>query len=379
MTGTAPTSKTLMSEVSSDGVLTLSLEDVPVRPPNDDQIVVRVEAAPMNPSDLWLLLGPADLTTLRQGGTAADPTISADIPRGQLEQVRSRWNRRLPVGVEGAGTVVDAGHGARHLIGRRVSFAGGGTFTELRTVKARDCVVLPPDFSAEEGAALYVNPMTALAMIETCRLEGHTALIHTAAASNLGQILHRVCAAEKVGLVNIVRTQSQASLLHGLGAAHVVNSTSGSFHADLNDAVAATDATLAFDAVGGGDLADSLLSAMESAALRKQGPYSPYGSQRLKQVYVYGSLDRSPTTIDRTYGMAWAIGGFLLPWFLDRIGPQETARLRQRVVSEARSTFATRYAATVSLAQALKPDVVLGYARRATGGKYLVDPSRGHG
>ena len=365
----------LRSTITSSGDLRLSLEPVPIRDPGPGEVLVRVEAAPLNPSDLALLLGPADLSTL----TVADgppPTTTATVPPERLGAMRPRIDQSMPVGNEAAGTVVRAGKGAEALLGRKVGMLGGAMYTRYRTLAARDCSALPDGASAADGASMFVNPLTALAMVETMRREGHVALVHTAAASNLGQMLNRVCLADGVPLVNIVRSAEQAAILHALGAEHVVDSTTGAFRAELTDAVAATGATLAFDAIGGGKLANRILHAMEAAVNRSAATYSRYGSSTHKQVYIYGGLDTGPTEIDRGFGMAWGVGGFLLTPFLQMIGPEGVQALRDRVARELTTTFASRYSATIGLADGIEPDTIRAYARKATGEKFLLDPSR---
>ena len=371
---TVPTSgRQLHSRVTSEGKLELRLQDVAVPPPGDGEIVVRIEATPINPSDLGLLLGPADPATFR---VEADATI-ADIPPARLASMAARMDQPLSVGNEGAGTVVAAGPGAEEMLGRTVSLIGGAMYGDYRTVRARDAVAVPDGATAADGASVFVNPLTALGMIETMRMEGHGALVHTAAASNLGQMLNRICLADGVPLVNIVRSAAQAAILHDIGARHVVDSSTDDFGARLTDALADTGATIAFDAVGGGELAGRILVAMEEAVNRKGDGYSRYGSATHKQVYIYGRLDMRPTTIGAGVGMAWGVGGWLLTPFLARIGHEGVARLRTRVSAELKTTFASHYAATISLADALKPDVIAAYAKRATGEKYLIDPSLG--
>ncbi|TPG12141.1 zinc-binding dehydrogenase [Sphingomonas oligophenolica] len=370
---TIPTSgHQLQSRVSSAGKLELWIEDVPVAAPGDGEIVVRMEATPINPSDLGLLLGPADPASFRvEGGKTV-----ADIPPARLASMAARMDQALPVGNEGAGTVVAAGAGAEDMVGKTVSLVGGAMYAEYRTVRAKDAVPVPAGATAADGASVFVNPLTALGMTETMKLEGHTALVHTAAASNLGQMLNKICVADGIALVNIVRSDAQAAILRALGATHIVDSSKYDFEATLVDALADTGATLAFDAIGGGDLAGRILVAMEAAANRKADGYSRYGSTTHKQVYIYGRLDMRPTTIGAGVGMAWGVGGWLLTPFLGRIGGEGMMRLRQRVSDELKTTFASHYTATISLADALKPDVIAAYAKRATGEKYLIDPSR---
>ena len=365
----------LRSTISSAGALTLSLEPVTITPPGPEEIIVRVEAAPINPSDLGLLLGPADMTTLRAGGTADRPTLSAAIAEARMPAMKARLDQSLAVGNEGAGTVVQAGANVEHLLGRKVGMIGGAMYAEYRKLPAMGVIPLPEGASAADGASMFVNPLTALAMVETMRREGHKALVHTAAASNLGQMLNRICIADGVSLVNIVRNEAQAAILREIGAKYIIDSSAPGFREALTDAAAETGATLAFDAVGGGKLANTILHAMEAAANRSAAEYSRYGSSTWKQVYIYGMLDTGPTELDRGYGLAWGVSGFLLTPFLMKIGMEDAMKLRARVAAELTTTFASHYTAAISLRDALKPEVVQAYAKKATGEKYLIDPS----
>ena len=366
----------LRSRVTLEGELVLSIEERAVGEPGPDELIVRIEAAPINPSDLALLLGPADLTTGRTGGTAERPTYTAAIPSARMPSLADRSGKALAVGIEGAGTVVAAGANVAELVGRTVAMLGGGMYAQFRKLRASDCVPLPDGVAAAKGASLFVNPLTALAMTETMRREGHKALVHTAAASNLGQMLNRVCRADGIPLVNVVRSEAQAAILRDLGAQLIVDSTSQEFRAELEEAIAQTSATLAFDAVGGGKLASTILHAMEGAVNRQDDGYSRYGSSIWKQVYIYGSLDTGPTVIDRGFGLSWGVGGFLLGPFLEKVGEESVAKLKQRVVAELETTFASHYTDVLSLADALTPETIERYAQRATGRKYLIDPSR---
>jgi NADPH:quinone reductase len=327
------TGRELQSLVTTAGTLQLSLVDVPVPEPGDGEAVIRVDAAPINPSDLWLLLAGADLTTAEIREPAGDPVLTATIPAPTMRALAGRVGTPSPVGNEGAGTVIAAGSSApaQALLGRTVAVAAGAMFSQYRTVAAAQCLVLPEGTPAEVGASAFVNPLTALGMIETMRREGHQGLVHTAAASNLGQMLTKLCLEEDVPLVNIVRKPEQEEILRGLGAVHVLNSTSPSFLPDLTDALGQTSATLAFDAIGGGKLASQILTGMEAAAAATSGGYSRYGSSTHKQVYIYGGLDPSPTVLSRNFGMAWGAGGWLLTPFLQSIGPETFARLRDRL------------------------------------------------
>lgn len=366
----------LRSKVTSGGELQLSLEDVTIPAPGPDEVIVQVQAAPINPSDLGLLLGPADLSGMESGGTADRPTLRAPIPPQRMAMMKPRLDESMPVGNEGAGLVVRAGENAQGLLGRTVGMAGGAMYTQYRKLGAREVMPLPEGATAADGASMFVNPLTALAMVETLRREGHKALVHTAAASNLGQMLNRICLADGVPLVNIVRNPEQAAILRAIGARIVVDSSSDDFRAELTDAVAETGATLAFDAIGGGRMANTILHAMEAAANRTATAYSRYGSSTWKQVYIYGMLDTGPTELDRGYGLAWGVSGFLVSPFLAKIGWEDAMKLRERVTRELTTTFASHYSATISLAEALRPEIVRAYAKKATGEKYLIDPSR---
>lgn len=368
----------LRSLITSGGDLEVSLTRVPVPAPGPEEVVVRIEAAPINPSDLGLLLGPADLATAESGGDAENPVIRAKIPPTALSTLAGRLDTPMPVGNEGAGVVSAAGEsaGAQALLGRTVAFWGGGSYAQYRTLKAADCLLLPEGTSPAQGASCFVNPLTALGMVEAMRREGHTALVHTAAASNLGQMLNRLCLADGIGLVNIVRSPGQVEILKQVGAVHVCDSTAPSFRDDLRQALAQTGATLAFDAVGGGRLADEILSAMEAVANMSATGFSRYGSSTHKQVYIYGALDVGRTELRRTYGLAWGVGGWLISQFLQKIGPVETERLRRRIVAEITTIFASHFAQVVSLPEALQLDNLAAYSQRSTGGKYLINPNK---
>jgi NADPH2:quinone reductase len=369
----------LRTLVKADGTLELSLVRVPTPRPGPDEAVVRIDAAPINPSDLGLLFGNADMSTARASGTRASPVITASIPEKLMKAMAGRLDQSMPAGNEGAGVVVNAGSSpaAQALVGKVVAVLGGAMYSQFRCVKVDQCLPLPPGTTAAQGASSFVNPLTALGMLETMRLEGHTALVHTAAASNLGQMLNRLCLHDGVALVNIVRKQEQVDTLKSQGAVHVCNSTSPSFTQDLTEALAATGATLAFDAIGGGKLAGQILTCMEVAINKTAKAYSRYGSTTHKQVYIYGGLDTRPTELNRGFGMAWAIGGWLVFPFLQKLGNARAQKLKARVASELKTTFASAYSGEVSLAEALQLDAIASYAKRATGEKYLVLPNKG--
>jgi NADPH:quinone reductase-like Zn-dependent oxidoreductase len=366
----------LRSLVRADQTLELFLDVVPVSEPGPDEVVIRVEAAPLNPSDLGLLFGGADLAAAVASGSPERPVVTAPIPDAAMRGLAGRVGTPMPAGNEGAGTVVAAGESpaAQALLGKLVAAAGGGMFAQYRSVNVALCLELPAGATAVEGASSFVNPMTALGMVETMRMEDHSALVHTAAASNLGQMLNRLCIERQVPLVNIVRKPDQEATLRAAGAVHVCNSASADFMARLIDALTATGATLAFDAIGGGRLASQILTGMEAAASAAAAGYSRYGSAVHKQVYIYGSLDRGPTELLRSYGMAWGIGGWLLTPFLQKVGPALAAQLRDQVAAGLTTTFASSYSAQVSLPGALSLEAISGYGRQATGSKYVIIP-----
>jgi NADPH2:quinone reductase len=368
------TGRELRSTIDQGGTLTLSLAQVETPDPGDDEIVVRIEATPINPSDLGMLLGPADLATLekREGG------LTFAVPQARLAAVQGRLGQAMPVGNEGAGTVVAAGKDAKALEGRRVGMIGGAMYADYRRIKAREVIPLPEGASAADGASMFVNPLTALGFVETARMEGHKAIVHTAAASNLGQMLQKICLADGIPLINIVRSQEQADLLRGIGAIHVLNSKDADFAEQLTDAIEETGATIAFDATGGGTLGSDIVQAMERAANRKMTEYSRYGSDVFKQLYIYGALDLSPTTLNRlAFGFQWSVSGWLLFPFIRKAGMEVAGRMRQRVIDELTTTFASNYTRVIGLAEALEPGVLRAYERKATGEKFLIDPSRG--
>lgn len=366
----------LRSLVTEEGKLELFLVDVDIPEPGPDEVLVRVEAAPINPSDLALLFGFADMTTARAGGTPDRPTITADIPERLRGMVAARVGQSLPVGNEAGGVVIAAGSSdaAQALMGKTVGIIGGEMYGQYRCVNVFMCLALDENTSSVEAASCFVNPLTSLAMVETMRMENHTALVHTAAASNLGQMLNRICIAEGIDLVNIVRKPEQEEILRGIGAKYIINSENDDFLTTLTDALAETGATLAFDAIGGGRLASDILSCMEAAAARSMGEYNRYGTDVYKQLYIYGALDRSPTTLTRNYGFSWGIGGFLLTPFMQKVGNKKVSELRARVAAEIKTTFASHYTAEVSLAGALSLDAIADYGKQATGKKYLVKP-----
>lgn len=366
----------LRSEVTGGGELKLYLAPVTVGPPGEGEVVVRVEASPINPSDLGLLLGAADPAQLVAGSNEHGPTLTGPIPAERLGAMKARLDQSLPVGNEGAGTVVAAGPGAEALLGKTVGMLGGAMYTQYRQLKARDCVPLPDNATAADGASMFVNPLTALAFTEVMKRDGYTGIVHTAAASNLGQMLNRICLADRIPLVNIVRKPEQAQLLRDQGAAHVVDQSADDYRARLEDALAETGATLAFDAVGGGKNVNDILMAMEAAANRNAQEYSRYGSSTFKQAYIYGALDMGPTILGRGLGFAWSVSGFLLTPFLTSAGMDKVIAMRTRVAREIKTTFASTYTGTLSLGEALEPANVATYNRKATGEKYLIDPSR---
>jgi NADPH:quinone reductase len=368
----------LRTLIKRSGELEMSLHEIPTPALADDEVLIRVEGSPINPSDIGLLFGAADMSTAKQSGTASHPIITASVPEAYMKAMAGRADESMPAGNEGAGTVIAAGASAaaQALMGKMVAAFGGAMYTQFRAVKVAQVLPLTAGTTAAEGASCFVNPLTSLGMVETMKLEGHKALIHTAAASNLGQMLNKICMKDGVQLINIVRGEAQEKVLKDLGAQYVCNSSAPSFLEDLTEAIGKTGATLAFDAIGGGKLAGQILGCMEAAINRKAKVYSRYGSDTHKQVYLYGSLDTSPTQFTRSFGMSWGMGGWLLWPFLNRVGPAAAQKLRERVVAELKTTFASHYTREVSLAEALTLKEIGVYGKRATGEKYLINPSK---
>lgn len=380
MTSSLPThGLQLRSTITSKGTLELTLVDEPVKPPADDEVLVRIDASPINPSDIGLLFGSADMSTATGSGHAARPVLSATVPPKTMPGMAARLDASMPAGNEGAGLVIAAGPApaAQALLGKTVAMIGGAMYAQYRTLKAAACLTLPDGATATDGASSFVNPLTSLGMVETMRREGHTALVHTAAASNLGQMLNKICLKDGIALVNIVRKPEQRAVLEAIGATHICDQSSPTFKNDLTDALVATGATLAFDAIGGGKLAGQILGCMEAAINRSAKVYNRYGSTTHKQVYLYGGLDTSPTEFTRSFGMAWGMGGWLLFPFLAKAGPAVEAALKARVAAELTTTFASHYSREITLAEMLQPDVAQAYNARATGAKFLLVPNRG--
>ena len=371
-----PTGLQLQSTVRADGTLQISLQEVETPDLGPEEVLIRVEAAPINPSDLGLLLSAADLSQGKTTGSADGPVFTAPLPESALAGLAARVDKPMPVGNEGAGVVIEAGESdaAQAIKGKTVAVIGGAMYAQYRVSKVQPLLILPEGVTAAQGASWFVNPLTALSFLETMRRENHSALVHTAAASNLGQMLVKLCLADGVPLVTIVRRQEQADLLKSLGAENVVDSSEPDFLDKLTDALAETGATLAFDAIGGGSLGNDILTAMERASSRNAVEYNRYGSTTHKQLYFYGSLDTSPSIMLRNYGMYWGAGGWLLTPLLKSVGRERQNELRQRVANEITTTFASHYTHEISLAEALQLETVRSYQRKATGQKYLIVP-----
>ena len=364
------TSNEIRSEITSDGNLKISLEQVAKPEPKEGEVLIKIEASPINPSDLGLLLGPADVSSLQ----IIEGVAQMKVPEALMRSVEARIGQSLPVGNEGAGIVESAGKGAEHLIGKVVGVAGGAMYSEYRCLPAQSCLIMNEGTTSEQSASCFVNPLTALGMVETMKMENHTALIHTAAASNLGQMLIKICKAEDVPLVNVVRRNEHVDMLKDLGAEHVCNSSEDDFMNQLVESIVQTGATLGFDATGGGKLASQLLTSMEIAANKTATEYSRYGSDKFKQVYIYGGLDRSPTTLTRSFGFSWGLGGWLLTPFIGKIGTEKFQELRKRVADEIDTTFASSYTKEISLEEVLLEENINKYAMQATGEKFLIKP-----
>lgn len=367
----------LRSLVKPSGELELSLRREAIPTPGDDEVVIRVQAAPINPSDLGLLFGPADLTTVRESGTSGESVLTARIPEAAMADLAGRVGEALPVGNEGAGVVISAGRSpeAQALLGKTVATLSGGMYAQYRCTKAAQCLALPESVSAVDGASCFVNPMTALCFLDVIKRDGHKALVHTAAASNLGQILLRVCQKDGVNLINVVRSQAQGDLLRSMGATYVFNTQSPTFAEDITRCLAETDATAVFDAISGGTLGSEILGCIEAAQASKLTSYTRYGSTTYKHLYIYGNLDTGPIVLERKkLGTSFGLSVFLLTNYLQMIGGEATARLQQRVLAELKTTFASHYSREISLTEVLRPDHVIAYTRRSTGEKYLIRP-----
>ena len=366
----------LVSTISDDNKLTLSLQNIEMPQPSADEVVVRIEAAPLNPSDFGVMFSAADMSTAVQSGTEQNPIVTADVPAKFMPALKTRVNKDTPVGNEGAGTVVAAGSSpaAQALMGKMVAVIGGGTYRQYHCVNVKSCLELKEGTTAKEGASSFVNPLTALAMVETMRAEGHKAIIHAAAASSLGQMLNRICMADGIDLINIVRKEEQEKLLRDMGAKYVVNSSSDTFIADLTAAIVETGATISFDPIGGGQLSSDILNCMEAAITADVEEYNVYGSSTFKQAYIYGALNRGPITLNRNFGFAWGVNGFLLFNALAKLGTETVMSMRERVAEEITTTFASSYTHEVTLQEALQLQSIAAYGKQATGEKYLITP-----
>jgi NADPH2:quinone reductase len=373
-------SKEIRSNVTSEGNIEISIASVKKPIPAENEVLIKVEASPINPSDLGLLISfAADLDSLNVSGSGDETVAKMRVHPGLMKAMTPRLDQSMKVGNEGGGVIEDAGTGAEDLIGKTVGVAGGAMYSQYRCVPASSCLVMDDSTTSVEAASSFVNPLTVLGFIETMKIENHTAILHTAAASNLGQMLVKVCKDDSVPLVNIVRKSEQVDLLKNLGAEHVCNTSEPDFMDSLVNALVATGATLGFDATGGGNegkLAGQILSAMEIAANKTAKEYSRYGSDTFKQVYIYGGLDQSPTILNRSFGMQWALGGWLLTPMIGKIGMERFQQMRERVAKEIKTTFASHYTQEVSFEEMLQPETIKAYAKQATGEKYLVTPHK---
>ncbi|MEE2667967.1 MAG: zinc-binding dehydrogenase [Pseudomonadota bacterium] len=370
-------SKQIRSEVTKEGKLLISIKNTEIPVPKEDEVLIKIEATPINPSDLGLLIGPADVSSMTVSGEGEDSEVNMDIPENFLRVVTDRIGQSLPVGNEGGGIVVAAGgKDTEELVGKTVGVAGGSMYSQYRCVKASSCFVMNEGTTPAESASCFVNPLTSLAMVETMRMENHSALVHTAAGSNLGQMLIKICLSEEVPLVNIIRKEEHVNKLADIGAKYVCNSSKDTFLEDLINAIIETKATIAFDATGGGKLSGQILTAMEVAASKTASEYNRYGSDTFKQVYIYGGLDRSPTTLTRSFGFSWSLGGWLLTPYITKMGPERFNELKQRVVDEIKTTFASHYTKEISLAEVLLPENINVYSKQSTGEKYLINPNK---
>ena len=373
-------SKEIRSTVTSDGNVEISIAKVDIPTPADDEVLIEIYAAPINPSDLALLTTfGGDVSNIKISGSGDNTVASMSVHPAVMRSMKSRVGQSMPVGNEGAGVVVDAGINAKSLIGKTVGLAGGAMYSQYKCAPAVNCLVMGDGIAPSEAASSFVNPMTALSFVETMKMENHSAIVHTAAASNLGQMLVKVCKSEDIPLVNIVRKKEQVDILKNIGAKYICNTNESDFMESLVGALTETGATLGFDATGGGnngELAGQILAAMEVAANNASGEYSRYGSETYKQVYIYGGLDPSPTILKRSYGMSWGLGGWLLTPMLGKIGMEKFQEMRARISKEIKTTFASEYSQEISFEEMLQPEIINSYVKQKTGSKFLVNPQK---
>ena len=373
-------SKEIRSTVTGDGNVEISIAKVGIPTPADDEVLIEIYAAPINPSDLALLTTfGGDVSNIKISGSGDNTVASMSVHPAVMRSMKSRVGQSMPVGNEGAGVVVDAGINAKSLIGKTVGLAGGAMYSQYKCAPAVNCLVMDDGIAPSEAASSFVNPMTALSFVETMKMENHSAIVHTAAASNLGQMLVKVCKSENIPLVNIVRKEEQVDILKNIGAKYICNTNESDFMESLVGALTETGATLGFDATGGGnngELAGQILAAMEVAANNASGEYSRYGSETYKQVYIYGGLDPSPTILKRSYGMSWGLGGWLLTPMLGKIGMEKFQEMRARISKEIKTTFASEYSQEISFEEMLQPEIINSYVKQKTGSKFLVNPQK---
>jgi NADPH2:quinone reductase len=373
-------SKEIRSTVTGDGNVEISIAKVDIPTPADDEVLIEIYAAPINPSDLALLTTfGGDVSNIKISGSGDNTVASMSVHPAVMRSMKSRVGQSMPVGNEGAGVVVDAGINAKSLIGKTVGLAGGAMYSQYKCAPAVNCLVMGDGIAPSEAASSFVNPMTALSFVETMKMENHSAIVHTAAASNLGQMLVKVCKSEDIPLVNIVRKKEQVDILKNIGAKYICNTNESDFMESLVGALTETGATLGFDATGGGnngELAGQILAAMEVAANNASGEYSRYGSETYKQVYIYGGLDPSPTILKRSYGMSWGLGGWLLTPMLGKIGMEKFQEMRARISKEIKTTFASEYSQEISFEEMLQPEIINSYVKQKTGSKFLVNPQK---
>ena len=368
-------SRQLITTLSLTGTLSLSLQNTELPPLGAEDILLQVQAAPLNPSDMSFMFTQADLSTLTFDYDASTPCVSMQLPDIIDKRHQHRVEQTLPCGYEGAGVIIEVGSSlSRELIGRTVSCAIGGMYADYKVSPLNAVIVMPEGVTPMQAAAAFVNPMTVLAMLETRRLHQHKALVHTASASNLGKILIRCCKQQSIPLVNLVRNSNQIPALMSLGADIVLDTSDEDFAVQLYDAISQYEPTACFDPIAGGDLLSHVMSTMERVFIDKQQQFSHYGSGVFKQGFVYGHLDNAPLRFTHQIGFSWSLRGWLLGDVLPTLSAECITNMKKSIQSEITTTFASEFNTTITLADILNPVQIATYTAARSNEKFLVVP-----